>query len=110
MKKCDSKRSWIGGEGIPSRDPGQRKRENSHTIEGSSAWTMQVFRYSPIVSMSFNFRVAQIAHDNAYINHNNHVVSIHDHTTSLETNQASHVFDVLCLFSLWAIFSVRDPW
>jgi hypothetical protein len=28
MKDCDSKRSWIGGEGLPSRYLGQRKRES----------------------------------------------------------------------------------
>ena len=37
MKDCDSKRCWIGGEGLPSRDLGQRKRENNSIAEGSIA-------------------------------------------------------------------------
>jgi hypothetical protein len=27
MKDCDSRRSWIGGEGLPSRDQVKEKRE-----------------------------------------------------------------------------------
>jgi hypothetical protein len=51
MKDCDSKRSWIGGEGLPSRDLGQRKRESSRTTEG---WAVAD-------SAGFLVQVAQIA-------------------------------------------------
>jgi hypothetical protein len=35
-KDCDLERSWIGGEGIPSRYIGKKKRENMHTTKGST--------------------------------------------------------------------------
>jgi len=34
MKEYDSRRSWIGGEGIPYRYIGQRKRDNNSIVEG----------------------------------------------------------------------------
>jgi hypothetical protein len=55
MKDCDSKRSWIGGEGLPSRDLGQRKRENNRTIEGSVIMEQcSVFWYRSQNNTSFN--------------------------------------------------------
>jgi hypothetical protein len=34
MKECDSKRSWIGGEGIPSRDQVKEKTEQRQSQVG----------------------------------------------------------------------------
>jgi hypothetical protein len=59
QKDCDSKRSWIGGEGLPSRDLGQRKRERKCTTEGLVIMTMQVFWYRSHRSMGFNITVVR---------------------------------------------------
>jgi hypothetical protein len=60
-KDYDSRRSWIGGEGIPSRDLGQRKRENKCAAEGltttnSAGILVQVVQNN----VSFSIQVTQI--------------------------------------------------
>jgi hypothetical protein len=111
MKDCDSRRSWIGGEGLPSRDLGQRKRENSRTTEGSTCHgTVQVFWNKSCSQREFQlYSHADSAGQHVDINVTSRVVVVHDCTTGLATDQASQVFDVLCLFSIWAIFPVREP-
>jgi hypothetical protein len=45
MKDCDSRRSWIGGEGLPSRDLGQR-REREKLYNKKDQFSRRQCRYS----------------------------------------------------------------
>jgi hypothetical protein len=59
MKDCDLKRSWIGGEGLSSRELGQRKRQSKSATKGL-AYRGQC-RYSStscVVSTGFSVIVA----------------------------------------------------
>jgi hypothetical protein len=64
MKDCDSKRSWIGGEGLPSRYLGKGREREPYTRRMSHLRQCKFSGMGHIDSMSFGITLTQIVQDN----------------------------------------------